>query len=267
MAKNKDLPTLKDVSRIPQELIPVVQWWQDHGVKTLCYVVPAIVLIGAGYLFYTRYHDNSVGTATSLAMANNSEEVLRVVTEADTTVAPLAKLQLATNLYHSANYEEALGLYEALITECDDPALKDIASMGKVFALSALDRDDEALTLADQLSATISESHYLFTDLLKAKAFALCKQGDKEAAKAALAPLLNAPEGSALASKKALAEQWVKVIDAYTKPQPVALPAEPAALPVEAAPALPAETTPAAEAPAPAPAEAPAAETPAPAAE
>lgn len=251
MAKNKELPTLKDISRVPEELVPVVQWWQDHGVKTLCYVVPILLVIGAGYLYHARHSDNTVGAASSLATAGNMEEILRVVTEADTSVSPLAKLQLANNLYHSANYSEALGLYDALLVECDDPALKDIAVVGRIYALSALNRDDEAATAAEQAAATIAEGHYLYADLLKAKATILCKQGDKEAAKAVLAPLLNAPEGSDLAAQKGLAERLVKAIDAYTKKAPAALPTE---LPTEAA-ALPAEPAapeaPATEAPAP----------------
>ncbi len=260
MAK-KELPTLKDVSRVPEELKPVVDWWQDHGPKTLTWVVAAVAVCAAAYLWHAKATSADANAVVALAGASQTDE-FEAIAALGTDAAPLARLDLAHGLYASGDYENALAVYEAGLGEIDDPALKDIAAVGRVCTLEALGRLDEALAAANELEAAFanaSRPHYLASELTLAKVRILCQQGDKAAAQKALEPLLNAPEGSPLAKYKAQAERTAKIVAAYEKKDlfaqaaDLAKPAAPAADKAEApAPVAPAAPAPKAEPPAPA---------------
>ena len=218
MAK-KELPTLKDVSRIPEELLPVVNWWQDHGPRTLGWVAAAVVVCAAAYFWHANQAAADANAVVALANAAQTAD-FEAVAALDAEASPLARLDLAHSLYAAGDYENALGVYEASLAELDDPAVRDIAAVGRVCALEALGRLDEALASAAELEAAFAKSattHYLTSELILAKARILCQQGDKAAAQEALGPLLNAAEGSALAKYKPQAERTAQIIAAYEK--------------------------------------------------
>lgn len=216
---NKELPTLKDVSRVPEELLPVLRWWQDKGPKTLAYVAGALVVVGALVFWFEQ---RNASRASAVAALTNATEVAdyEAIVALGTPASNVARLDLARSLYGAADYENALATYDALLGSLDDPALKDIAAVGRVCSLEALGRLDEALkdTLALETAFNASPTpHYLLPNLLLAKARILCQQGDKAAAKQVLAPMLTAAEGTPLAKHKAQAERTASMIEAYVK--------------------------------------------------
>ncbi len=265
----KDLPNLKDVSRIPEELQPVVEWWQTKGPKTVGILAVGIAVVVACVWWWesAKAHDDAAVLA-QLAVPNESYdlgegEVARIeqltqLAAQDSALTTIALLERAKAYYTAAEYEAALADYDTVVADLDDPALKDIAATGRIMTLEALGRIDEALDAIATLEGEFAQSatpHYLASELVCAKARLLAAKGDKGAAKAALAGLLMGADADA----KSRAEMTMTMIDAYnTKAPEVA----PAAAPVE---------TPVVEAPAPAPeapaAEAPVVEAPAPAAE
>lgn len=219
MSANKDLPTLKDVSRVPEELLPVLRWWQDRGPKTLAYAIGAVAVIGALVFWQEQRKAGRASAVAALASASQVEDYEAVIA-LGTPASDIARLDLARSLYGAGDYENALIAYDAVLASMDDPALKDIAAVGRVCSLEALGRFDEALKDALALEAAFTEStapHYLLPELTLAKARILCQQGDKTAAKQALAPLLAAEEGSAAANYKAQAERTERMIEAYVK--------------------------------------------------
>ena len=246
MAK-KEIPTLKDVARVPEELQPVVAWWQDHGPRTLAWAVAALAVCVGLYVWHGTDQAQDAAAAVALAQASDVEGFEGVVAMG-TEAAPLARLALANALYTAGDAEGALAAYDASLAELDDPAVRDIAAVGRVCALEALGRLDAALAEAGALEAAFgadpARPHYLTPALTLAKARLLCQKGDKAAGKAALAPLLDAPEGSPLAAYKAQAERTVKMIDAYAGPKSLfdqAAAAEAEAKPAPEAPAAPAK--------------------------
>ena len=218
MAKT-DLPNIQDVSRVPDELLPVLHWWQDKGPKTLA-IVGAAVLAAALVLYAVRRREATTDEALlALSIASQAEDFEAIATDGG-KVAPIARLDQARALYAAGDYEGALAVYETAMKEIDDPALADIAKMGHVCALEALGRLEEALAEVTALEGAFAASttpHYLAAEALFAHARILCQQGDKAAAKAVLAPVLTAAEGTALAKYTPQAERLVKMIDAYTQ--------------------------------------------------
>lgn len=286
---NKDLPNIQDVSRVPEELLPVLRWWQDKGPKTLMYVAIGIAVVAAGTFWWRQREANHDTAIQNLTFATQAPDYEAIVNAGDAT-APFARLALANKLYVAGDYEGALAAYHAAIDEIEDPLLADIPVLGRAYTYIALNRLDEALADVTAVEAKIAASetpHYLAGQTLLAKADILCCKGDKTAAKAALEPILTAATESPLSHWKTQAEQKVKMIDIYSPElmdalrAPVALPTIPEgelALPVaapEVPAAAPAEEAPASETPAPtaeapvapeAPAPAPVVEAPAPAA-
>lgn len=243
---NKELPTLKDVSRVPEELLPVLRWWQDKGPKTLAYVAGALVVVGALVFWFEQRNASRASAVTAFATASQAEDYEAIVA-LGTPASDVARLDLARSLYGAGDYENALATYDAVLGTLEEPSLKDIAAVGRVCSLEALGRFDEALkdTLALETAFNGSVApHYLLPELLLAKARILCQQGDKAAAKQALAPLLSAAEGSPLAKHKAQAERTVSMIEAYVKKSLFDKAAEAAAVAEDDKATSPAEASP-----------------------
>ena len=72
MAK-KEIPTLKDVARVPEELQPVVAWWQDHGPKTLAWAVAALAVCVGLYVWHGTDQAQDAAAAVALAQASDVE--------------------------------------------------------------------------------------------------------------------------------------------------------------------------------------------------
>lgn len=215
----KELPNLKDVSRVPEELVPVVQWWQDRGPKTVTIVAVVLAVCGLAVYLWGRAERSADTAAIALPASETADAFLRVA-DLGTDAAPLARLDLARAYYSAGDFEEALKVYDAALDALSgEPALRDIAVVGRVCALEALGRTDEALAAVAEAEPAIIGTepvHYLAGELILAKARLLCAKGDKPAAKAALALLTGAAETDILGRYKGRAERIVRIIDAYT---------------------------------------------------
>ncbi len=213
-----NLPNLKDVSRVPEELLPVLHWWQDRGPKTLMYVGITIAVVMVGYLWVARTRANSENAVEALAVAATAEDY-EAIAATGTAVAPIAKLDLARNLYAAGDAEGALAIYDECLADMNEPALCDIATVGRICALEALGRIDEALAAhaTAELSIVNAEKpHYLAAEMLLVKARLLCQKGDKASAKTTLDAILSAKDGEPLATYKPQAERTKAMIEAYT---------------------------------------------------
>jgi tetratricopeptide (TPR) repeat protein len=214
----KNLPNLKDVSRVPEELLPVLHWWQDSGPKTLAYVGAVVAIVAAGYLWVDHNRTAREGAVEALTLASTVEDYEGVVAM-NTDVAPIAKLDLARSLYTAGEYDNALAVYADVLNEMDEPALRDVAVVGRICSLEALGRIDEALAAVAEAEPAILASekpHYLAAELTLVKARLLCQKGDKAAAKAALDAILTAAEDAPLAAYKSQAERTKAMVEAYT---------------------------------------------------
>lgn len=214
----KTLPNMKDVSRVPEELLPVLHWWQESGPKTLAYVGVAVAVIAAGYLWFERSRTTRETAVEALSVAATVEDYQAVV-DLKTPMAPFARLDLARSLFAAGDYEAALTVYDEAIATLKDPAVSDIALVGRICTLEALGRWDEALAAvaaAEPALLNAEKAHYLAGELRLAKARILCQKGDKGAALEVLAPMLTAAEGSDLANYQDQAKRTKAMIEAYT---------------------------------------------------
>lgn len=205
---NKELPTLGDVSRVPEELLPVLHWWQDRGPKTLAYVAAAIIVVAGVTLWAQHRAQKQATTVAQLTTATTAEDYEAILAQGTATTA-IAKLDLAKQLFAAGDYEAALATYDQL-SGLDDPAFAPIVTVGRILSLEALGKTDEALAAVATAEETIKDAHFLAAELTMAKARLQAQKGDKAAAKATLQPLLTSDN----ASTKARAERIESVIEA-----------------------------------------------------
>lgn len=242
---NKNLPNLKDVSRVPEELLPVVYWWQDHGMKVLAYVVGIVLVAGAIYFWTEQRKANKSEALATLALSYPPAE-FDALASSGGDAAPLAQLDQARSFYSAADYEGALQVYDKALKSLKGKPLEGVAQVGRICSLEALGRLDEALEAVNALEPVYTQAqpvHFLAAEVLCAKARILCQKGNKPEAKLALKPILDAPEASALAKYKPKAELLGKIIDAYAPKSLFEKAAE--VTPTQpATPALPAAPTP-----------------------
>ena len=129
---------------IPEELLPLVAWWQKDGKQT----VIALAVVGAAILAWNGYKNyrevRRVDAGSALISANGVEELEEAVSKYGSTEAGAGlKLKLAKAYYDAANYSGAADLY----AELDGKApvgFEDVPALGVAECLEAQEKYGEA---------------------------------------------------------------------------------------------------------------------------
>ena len=262
---------------IPEELLPVIEWWERDGKKTLAVAAAAGVVALGVWSWMAHREQVRQNASTALINAGSDVEALEaaVAKYGDMSVGPGLKVRLAMAAFSTreeAEVRKALQIYDELIAAKNMPAgYEDIPVVGRAECLEALGEWKQAYdAYTTYLGGEACDDGLKFTAKLGA---ARCRSqlGEREAAIADLEALKKEFEDDR--SAVARIESSLDAARRWTVREPVA-PVAPVAEPAAEAPAAqpaPAPEAPAAEArtaqPAPAPvapaAEAPAAEAPA----
>ena len=246
---------------LPEELLPLYDWWKANGKQTLITVAAAAVLIGGAYAFKQVRASKIAAANQELLKATSLDELESTVVKFGSTKAGnAARLRLAKAYYDAAKYDEALDAYDTCIRKGAPVGFKEIAELGRAHALEALGRLDDAAA-AYLAFEKAHASHFLQPKAVMGTARILTLQGKKDEAKKLLENL-KAQKTDDPAWEMTVAH-LEGIVDRY-EPRTArslfdaadeASQAVPAPVPV----AIPAPVAPAAEAPAPeAPAAAPA---------
>lgn len=204
--------------KIPEELLPVVEWWEKNGKRTIVVAVVA-ALCGIAYLAWTaRKERQEMATAEAVSgalqdwstvVANpNGAEAEEAVGKLGATVeergagnGSVTKLLLANADFRMKKYDEALAVYEALVASDELPAVfKDAPAVGRAQCLEAQGKFDEALKAFD---AFVEESPdaYLTLNAQLGAARCLAQLGKKDQAVKRLEGLMAAKKADALLAR------------------------------------------------------------------
>ena len=249
---------------IPEELLPVVEWWEKDGKKTLAIVAVA----GLAYLCYWGWmaHRESVrndaadalsaavGSAIQVQMDAKGAAATAAIDELKSTVATFGarpegavmKLMLAADYFarkEGDDVQQALAIYDELVKSGTVPAVyKDVPVVGRAQCLEALGQFDAAREAFDAFVEATPDSYLALTAKLGA-ARALAQAGDKAGAVARLEALKEVKDvdQAAVAFTLDLVKRWIPAAERTPAPAPApeAAPAAPASAP-EAAPVAPA---------------------------
>ena len=265
--QNNADPALPAFVKAAPELIPLWDWWVKEGKSTLMMLL--VVALGVAGFYGVRGYMRSRSAAASQALtrANTPDELATAVSEyGSSSVGTALKLRLAKSHYDADHFQDALDVYEAVIKDAakDDP-FRDIAVLGRAFALEGLKKYAEASEAFSAYAADEDKSHDAFRVTAKL-GVARCKaqQGDVSGAEADLNALKDA---TADEQQKSRIDFTLSVLKHYDFSRVDAspldtfnLPAVDAALPAPAAKPAPAPAAKPVAKPAPAkPAAAPAA--------
>jgi predicted negative regulator of RcsB-dependent stress response len=254
---------------LPEELLPLYDWWKANGKQFLIMVAATAVLLG-GALTLKRVRASKIAAANQeLLKANSLDELEAAVAKYGSTKAGNAtRMRLAKAYFDASKYEEALQAYDLCLRKGAPTGFKEIAELGRAHTLEGLNRLDEALQAFQTFEKNYTD-HFLRPQAVMGTARVMTLQGKKDEAKellenlkaektddavwemaiANLEGVITRYEPRAERSLFDAANEAAKAVDA---PAPITVPAT---TPPVAVPAEPAKPTPAAPAkPAPAPA-------------
>ena len=211
----------------PEELIPVIEWWQKDGRKTLAVLAVAGLAV-VGYYAWKSHNAGLDGAAADQlsGMATAEELELAVAKYAGRDAEEALKMKLAAAYCErgeESDYEKALEIYSVLAASGKVPlALKGAPEMGIAFCSEALGKWDEAakayaVILADGFGAT----HLVFDAKLGA---ARC-QAQLEGRAKALAALEELKKAYADESSVSRIDATIDVVNRWEKREKVAPPA------------------------------------------
>lgn len=265
-------------TNLPEELLPVYDWYKKNGKDTLLYVIIALIAAIACTKGCDYIKNRNVTASAALINANDVESLENINgLYARTRVAPIISLRLAKAYYEAGNYAQAEEQYNAFLSKNSRHPLAPQAKLGRASSLEAEQKFDEAKDAYAELAA--DKSAAIYPEAILGQARCLAALNDKAAANDLLDRLAIDKKDTRWESQ---AETLRGVINRFSgfkstsiydqlsaassdADAPAAETAAPAAEVPDPAPATDATPAPAAEAPqAPAP-EAPAVEAPAPA--
>ena len=207
------------MKNIPEELIPVIDYWERHGKKTVAVALVALVA-GVGYWAWDRARTQTRQEVSDALVQqymrgmpkHDAESAIEELSDAigkanDPAVIPLLKLRLAKAQYAAGRYAEA----EALYAELKDNApagYEDVPAAGLAATLEAAGKIAEARQAYDAFIAA-SGASVLKLEAQLGSARCLAQSGKKDEAVKAVEKLLAEQEGleSAKADKEAALEK------------------------------------------------------------
>ena len=246
---------------MPEELLPVVEWWEKDGKQTVAILVVAGIA-AAGWFGVKSWRAARVAAASDALISEGSaEDLAKAASDYSGTPAGASlKMRQAQAFFEAERYDEALVAYEDMAKNGAPDGFGDVPSVGiaqcleaqgktaealKAFAAFAEDKPTSFLALTAQIGAARCEAALGDRDKALARlAAAKEKAGDDASAKARiedaedLVKRWEKREGVSLFdAANAVAKKLSEEADGAAAP--AAEPA-PAAAPAESAPAVPA---------------------------
>lgn len=199
---------------IPEELLPVVEWWEKDGKQTVAILLVAGLAV-AGYYGVKGWRESRrIAAADSLMTAYTAEDMEEAVANFGSTQSGASlKMRLAKKYFDTERYQEALDVYTALEGSAPD-GFEDVPSVGKAQCLEALGKFDEALQAYDAFAEAKPKSFLALTAQLGA-ARSIAASGDKAKALEKLEALKTSLEGDDTAVSRVeatigLVKRWEK---------------------------------------------------------
>lgn len=166
---------------MPEELVPVYEWFCDHGKDFLVQVAIVIVAIIAAFTF-KNYRASRADAASAAFLSANDVAGLEEVNGkfGGSKYGPLIRLRLARAYYDDEKFDMASEAYRAFLDDNKDHALAKEALLGLATSLEADGKYDEALEQYSKIEGDATSPAWVEAQFGKARATAL--KGDKDAA-------------------------------------------------------------------------------------
>lgn len=248
-------PELPDFVKKAPELIPLWDWWVKEGKSTVTMLLVAGVVVAGFYAGRNWLRSRDAKANAALVNSFSTDELEAASASYGSTKPGVAiKLRLAKSYYDAERYQDALDVYDALVKK-SDPALTDIASVGRAYALEGLAKYEEAKAAFAAFAANeVNAKSYLLLTAKMGEARCTALLGKKDEAVKALEAIKAGIKDDTLAESRVTRMiDMVKRYDPARKPVSLFDAASSAAAAIDAekkdetkkAEAKPAETKPA----------------------
>lgn len=206
---------------IPEELLPVVEWWEKDGKKTVVVVV-AVLAVFAAYKGYVAHREaKKVAAGSAVLTAYSTAQLEDAVSEFKGMAAEgVLKLRLAKSYYDAGRYAEAKDVYDSF-GGVGPVGFEDAPTVGTALCQEALGEYDAALTAFDEFVQNKPESLYALTAKL-AIARVIALKGEKEEALKKLNAIKEEVKDDE--ASKAIVETMISTVRRYEKPTEEAAP-------------------------------------------
>jgi predicted negative regulator of RcsB-dependent stress response len=173
----------KIVENLPEELLPLYDWWTTKGTAFLTALATAVILVGGIFAIRSYLTSRAAAANQAILKASSLEDLENVVAKyGSTKAAGTARLRLAKAYYDASNYQAALQTYDECLKKGTAKAFIEIAELGRAHALEGLNRLDEALAEFQRFEQQRSE-HFLYPQAVMGVARVLTLLGRKDEAK------------------------------------------------------------------------------------
>ncbi len=204
---------------LPEELLPVFDWWHAQGKKTVYLAAIALAVVGLAFIYTNNQKSKSRQASERLLAADSVEELEALVSQYGRTGAgTLAQLRLAKAYFDAGRYDDALARYDAFSGK-SAKRFADIAVLGRAHVLEAKGEINEARTVYAAFRQE-KPDHFLTPQALMGEARCLAIAGNRDAATELLDVLIAAKAGTPWED---VAENLKDVVTRYEKRAPVSL--------------------------------------------
>lgn len=168
-------------ANLPEELLPVYDWYMGKGKDQLLTAAIALVAVIA-VMAVVKFRDNQNAEASFALTGAEGIESLEGLNAkyGRTAVAPVISLRLAKAYYDAGNFAEAANTYQAFSKKNRKHILAPQAKLGYAASLEAEQKFDDAKAAYADLAKDTSS--VVYPEAIMGQARCLAAQGEKSAA-------------------------------------------------------------------------------------
>ncbi len=145
---------------LPEELLPVWDWWQAKGPATLMQCAVVVLLAAGVYAGMNYFKGRTAAAGAQLTTAQGIDELEAFVSSyGSTKLGPAGKLKLAKAYYDAGRLEDALASYQAFEKDNAKNEFAPVAILGAAECLEGLGRTDEAIAAYGAFSTAHAASY------------------------------------------------------------------------------------------------------------
>lgn len=203
-------------ANIPEELIPVYEWFSEKGKDFLLQLGIVFVAFIAAFSFVKYRASRAEAAAASLLSVNDIAGLEELNGKfGGSKTGPLIRLRLARAYYDGGKFEEAAETFAAFVKSNKGHALVDEARLGLGASLEAQQKFDEAAEAYGTVAAEAPSPAYAMAEFGKARC--LAAKGDKDGAKAIVDAAAAALKGTRWESVAESEKELVDRFDGFRK--------------------------------------------------
>lgn len=133
-------------SNLPEELLPVYDWYKAKGRDFLLTLAIAVIAVAAIFAFKNFRQRQNMEASAALLTATDTQSLDNLANQyGKTAIGPVIRLRLARSYFEDGNYEASLNACDLFLKKDRKHQLAPEAKLCRAAALEALEKYDDAI--------------------------------------------------------------------------------------------------------------------------